>query len=292
MEQSPLNDTGRMKRVGAHVSAAGGVSQAPLNARAIGARAFALFTKNQRQWQSPPLTLAEIDRFHTHMLAGGYRPSDVLPHDGYLINLGHPDPELRRNSLTAFIDELERCRQLGLTRLNTHPGSHLKQVDEAQCLTLIADSLNRALEAVPDVMVVLETTAGQGSNLGYRFEHLAAIIDAVEDRDRVGICLDTCHVFAAGYAIHTAAGYRQTMDELDRIVGLGRLKGMHLNDAKQPLNSRVDRHASLGQGHLGWTPFECIMRDPALDEIPLILETVDPNLWPEEIAALYRFTGG
>ena len=276
-----------MKRVGAHVSAAGGVHNAPRNAQAIGAKAFALFTKNQKQWAAKPLTTAEIDQFHHHMQAGGFRPRDVLPHDGYLINLGNPEKEAHEKSLASFIEELQRCHDLGLVYLNFHPGSHLKKLSVSECLSRIAQSINRALEATRGVMAVIENTAGQGTNLGHTFEQIAELIAQVEDKSRIGVCLDTCHAFTSGYELRTEEAYRATMEQFDRIVGLSFLKGMHLNDSKPDLGSRVDRHESLGKGKLGLTPFRQIMNDPALEEIPLILETIEPDLWPEEIALLY-----
>ncbi|MBF0370838.1 MAG: deoxyribonuclease IV [Magnetococcales bacterium] len=278
-----------MKRIGAHVSIAGGVSKAPLNATAIGARAFALFTKNQRQWQAKPLAPDEVAAFHDNMAAGGFRPQDLLPHDSYLINLGHPDPTAREKSLNAFIDELERCRILGLPLLNFHPGSHLRKVDEETCIGLIAESLNRALQATEGVTAVIENTAGQGSNLGYAFEQIAGIIDQVEDKERVGVCLDTCHLFTSGYDLRTPESYQATMSRFDEIVGFNYLRGMHLNDSKPDLGARVDRHHSLGQGKIGLEPFKWIVNDPRMEEIPLVLETIDPKIWPEEIRTLYDF---
>ena len=279
-----------MKRVGAHVSIAGGVQNAPLNAKKIGARAFAMFTKNQRQWHAKPYTEEQIEQFHANMEAGGFRPQDVLPHDSYLINLGNPDTEAREKSLDAFVDELKRCRQLGLVYLNFHPGSHLRKIDETACLDLIAASLNQALERTEEGMAVIENTAGQGSNLGYRFEHLAYLIERVEDKSRIGVCLDTCHTFTAGYDLRTREAYEKTMQEFGEIVGFSYLKGMHLNDSKVDLGSHVDRHESLGKGKLGLEPFRFIMQDPRMDEMPLILETVDADLWPQEIAMLYEFS--
>ncbi|MEO5362159.1 MAG: deoxyribonuclease IV [Magnetococcus sp. DMHC-8] len=277
-----------MKRIGAHVSIAGGIENAPLQAAAIGARAFALFTKNQRQWHSPPLTTRQVDAFQHHLAAGGYRPADVLPHDGYLINLGSPDDSAWEKSLLAFVDELQRCERLGLPLLNFHPGSHLRQLSEEQCLDRIGEAINRALDATRGVTAVIENTAGQGSNLGYRLEHLAGLIRRVEDKSRVGVCLDTCHAFTAGHELRTAAGYDQFFADFDRIVGLPYLKGMHLNDAKPDLGSRVDRHENIGKGRLGIEPFRRIVNDARLEEMPLILETIDDSLWPAEIRMLYE----
>ena len=291
-----------MKFVGAHVSASGGVDNAPLNAMAIGAKAFALFTKNQRQWVAKPLETKTIDAFQKNLEASGILPKHVLPHDSYLINLGHPEVEKLEKSRDAFVDELERCRILGLDRLNFHPGSHLVKIPkkdpeymdklmaaEIGCLDVIAESMNRAIDATKDsnVKLVIENTAGQGSNLGYKFEHLGHIIDKIEDKSRVGICLDTCHTFTAGYDLRTREAYDETMDAFDRIVGFEYLMGMHINDSKPPLGSRVDRHDSLGQGEIGWDAFKFIMNDPHMDDIPLVLETIDETIWPEEIRALY-----
>ncbi|GAB6040851.1 deoxyribonuclease IV [Endothiovibrio diazotrophicus] len=276
-----------MKRVGAHVSASGGVENAPLNAQKIGARAFALFTKNQRQWVAKPLTAKSIDAFQANLERIGIEPRHVLPHDSYLINLGHPDPEALAKSRDAFLDEMRRCEQLGLTLLNFHPGSHLNQVSEEQSLDTVAESINRALEQTAGVTAVIENTAGQGSNLGYRFEHLAQIIDRVEDKDRVGICIDTCHTFVSGYDLRTAEACAATFAELDRVVGCHYLRGMHLNDSKPDLGARVDRHHSLGEGKLGWEVFRFIMNDPRFEEIPMVLETIDDTIWDREIAQLY-----
>ncbi len=278
-----------MKFFGAHVSASGGVANAPLNARAIGATGFALFTKNQRQWMARPLTPDEIDDFRRACEAAGYAPTQILPHDSYLINLGHPEEEGLRKSREAFCDEMLRCQQLGLDRLNFHPGSHLKQLTETECLDRIADSVNLALERTQGVTAVIENTAGQGSNLGFRFEHLAYIIERVHDKSRVGYCIDTCHAFAAGYDLRTPEACDATFAELDRIVGLRYLRGMHLNDALKPLGSRIDRHAPLGDGEIGWGCFRYIARDDRFDDLPLILETPDESRWPDEIAALKAF---
>ena len=277
-----------MKFIGAHVSISGGVENAPLNAHAIGATAFAMFTKNQRQWSAPPYSAKNIAEFKANCAKYGYSPAQILPHDGYLINLGQPDPEKRKAAQEAFLDEMTRCHQLGLTKLNFHPGSHLKKISEQECLTLIAEGIRLAVDAVPDVVAVIENTAGQGSNLGYSFEQLGELIRLTDRPGRVGVCLDTCHAFAAGYDL-TEAGYELTMKHFEKCVGFQYLHGMHLNDAKAGLGSHLDRHDSLGSGTLGWTVFERLMRDSRLDNIPLILETVDADLWPEEIARLKSF---
>ena len=279
-----------MKFFGAHVSSSGGVENAPLNAAAIGAGAFALFTKNQRQWVANPLTEKSIEAFKANCREKGFEARHILPHDSYLINLGNPTEEALEKSRAAFLDEMRRCEQLGLDRLNFHPGSHLQQISEDACLMRVAESINIALDKTKGVTAVIENTAGQGSNIGYRFEHLAAIIEAVEDKSRVGICIDTCHAFAAGYDLSTPEGCDRTFKELDEVVGIHYLKGMHLNDALKPLGSRVDRHTSLGKGFLGFAVFDYIAKDPRFDDMPLILETPDETLWPEEIAYLYKTT--
>jgi deoxyribonuclease-4 len=292
-----------MKYVGAHVSASGGVENAPINAMKIGAKAFALFTKNQRQWVAKPLTQASIDAFKTNLEKSGILPKHILPHDSYLINLGHPEVEKLEKSREAFIDELKRCAQLGLDKLNFHPGSHLVKIPkrdphyeeklteaELRSLDVIAESMNLAIEATADldVKLVIENTAGQGSNLGYKFEHLAHLIEKTEDKSRVGVCLDTCHTFTSGYDLRTREVYDETMDAFGRIVGFEYLMGMHINDSKPPLGSKVDRHQSLGLGEIGWDAFRFIMNDPRMDDIPLILETINEEIWPEEIRALYN----
>ncbi len=278
-----------MKFIGAHVSAAGGVENAPLNAAAIGANAFALFTKNQRQWVAKPLEAASIDAFRQHCADKGIAPEHVLPHDSYLINLGHPEADKLATSRAAFLDEMRRCAQLGLKLLNFHPGSHLGQVSESECLATIAASINSALAQSEGVAAVIENTAGQGTNLGHRFEQLAEIIDQVDDKRRVGVCLDTCHAFAAGYDLSTQAGCAAVFAEFERVVGFGYLRGMHLNDSKKGLGSRVDRHDSLGKGVLGLEVFKYIMNDPRFDNLPLILETIDEALWAEEINLLRSY---
>ena len=271
-----------MYYIGAHVSASGGVENAPLNAHNIGATAFALFTKNQRQWFSSPLTEESIALFKSRCAEYGFTPCQILPHDSYLINLGSPDKESLEKSRNSFIEEMHRCEQLGLDRLNFHPGSHLKKISEDDCLKIIAESINIALSKTAGVTAVLENTAGQGSNLGYRFEHLRTIIDLVDDKSRVGVCIDTQHAFASGYNL-IGEDFDIVWNDFNNIIGFNFLKGMHLNDSKKELASRVDRHETLRNGLLGESPFIRILTDTRFENIPLILETPDENLWKNEI---------
>lgn len=279
-----------MKYIGAHVSSSGGVENAPVNAKEIGATAFALFTKNQRQWVSAPLSEKSIKNFKQRCEEFNFKPFQILPHDSYLINLGHPEQEGLEKSRAAFLDEVQRCEQLGLDRLNFHPGSHLGKISITECLSRIAESINITLDKTSGVSAVIENTAGQGTNLGHTFEQIAEIIDKVEDKSRVGVCIDTCHSFAAGYDLSTIQGFNKAFDDFERIIGFRYLKGMHLNDAKKGLNSRVDRHDSLGKGALGEETFKLLMRDNRFDNIPMILETPDFEIWSQEIALLKSWT--
>jgi len=278
-----------MRYIGAHVSASGGVENAPLNAAKISANAFALFTKNQRQWKAPDLTRSHIVDFKKNMQKHGFDPDYVLPHDSYLINLGSPDKNKLNRSRQAFLDEMKRCEQLDLRCLNFHPGSSLYKISDEQCLDLITESINITLKNSEKVTAVIENTAGQGSNLGYKFEHLAYIIQRIDDKNRIGVCLDTCHLFAAGYDLRTNKSFNKTFKEFDRIVGFEYLKGMHLNDSKKKLANKVDRHASLGEGFIGLKPFKMLIRSEFSCSIPLILETPDPKKWEAEIRLLRSF---
>lgn len=276
-----------MKYIGAHVSVSGGVANAPLNASAIGAKAFALFTGMSSRWKSKPISGKEADLFKERCADLGYTPDIILPHDNFLINLGSPDAGKLSLSRSSFADEMSRCMQLGLTKLNFHPGSHVNGIAPDKCLDLIAESINIALDKSFGVTAVLENTAGQGSNMGYDFDHLAHIIDKVEDKERIGVCIDTCHAYSAGYDLKTEEGYEATWRDFDDVIGWKYLKGMHLNDDKRELGSRIDRHAPIGEGTLGREFFTRLVNDPRFDNIPLILETPDESLWPEEIAWLY-----
>jgi deoxyribonuclease IV len=277
-----------MKYIGAHVHASGGVENAPLNASKIGAKAFAIFTKNQQQWKASPLSDKNISQFKENCQKYGYLPKYILPHDSYLINPGSPDKEMLDKSREALLDEMQRCEQLGLTLLNFHPGAHLGKISEEDCLNVVSQTINFILSKTSGVTAVIENTAGQGSNVGYKFEHLKTIIDMVNDKSRVGVCIDTCHAYASGYDIKSKEGYDLTFKEFDRIIGLSYLKGIHLNDARKGLGSRIDRHESIGKGDLGEEVFIRMMNDPRFDDIPIILETPEEEIWEEEIAWLYK----
>lgn len=280
-----------MKYIGAHVSVDGGVSNAPLRAAEMNMKAFALFTRNPSRWKAAPISQKEANAFRDNCLRLGFTPEVILPHDSFLINLGAPDKDKLALSREAFLDEMRRCEQLGLTMLNFHPGSHLNQVSEEECLATIAESINIILSQTEGVTAVIESTAGQGSNLGFRFEHLARIIEQVDDKSRIGVCVDTCHTFAAGYDLATPEGYARTWEDFSRVIGFSYLKGMHINDSKKGLGSRVDRHAPLGKGELGEEFFRMLMADERMNNIPLILETPDEAIWPEEVNWLYSLGG-
>jgi len=275
-----------MKYIGAHVSAAGGVFNAPKNAHDIGATAFALFTKNQRRWDAKALDENSIRKFKAACQRYNFSAAQILPHDSYLINLGHPESEGLQKSREAFVDEMQRCQQLGLTLLNFHPGSHLNKINEHDCLLRVAESINWALTETTSVKAVIENTAGQGTNLGYRFEQLATIIEHIEDKTRVGICLDTCHTFVSGYDLRSKEACDETFKAFADVVGFEFLSAMHINDSKVPFASRVDRHAPLGGGEIGWPCFQYIMQDARFEEIPMVLETTNPDIWAEEIRQL------
>ncbi|MDR2979864.1 MAG: deoxyribonuclease IV [Bacteroidales bacterium] len=282
----------KKKYIGAHVSAAGGVENAPINAAEIGANTFALFTKNQRQWKAPKLTAKNIAAFKENCDKFGFNAAHILPHDSYLINLGHPSQDGLEKSREAFLDEMQRCEALGLQLLNFHPGSHLNQISLEDCLDRIAESINISLDKTKGVIAVIENTAGQGSNVGFMFEHLAHIIDKVEDKSRVGVCLDTCHTYSGGYDIKTEKGYLATFAHFDKVIGKNYLKGIHLNDTKKPHASRVDRHDNIGKGLFGLDFFKRFMQDGRFDNMPIILETPDETLWKEEIELLLSLAKG
>lgn len=268
--------------IGAHTSAAGGAPQALLEGREIGASTIQLFTSNQKQWNGRIISPEEIALWEKLLEETGIR--QVMSHDSYLINLGSPNPEGLAKSRKAFREELQRCHQLKIAYLNFHPGAALDQSEEA-CLETIAESLLEMedLAAKGTTKLVLEMTAGQGSCVGYCFEHIAAIIERVKGKIPIGVCIDTCHIFAAGYDIRTKEGWKKTLAEFDRIVGLPYLSAFHVNDSMKPLGSRVDRHANLGEGEIGWDLFHCLMESP----LPKYLETPGgPPVWKQEIATL------
>ena len=279
-----------MKYIGAHVSASGGVYNAPINAAAIKANTFALFTKNQRQWSAPPLKDEDIELFKANCRKYDFRLDMILPHDSYLINLGQPDAGKAASAHAAFTEEMRRCQALGLARLNFHPGSHLKLIDMDACLQRIAEGIMKALSETEGVAAVIENTAGQGSNVGFELEQIARIIEYTHADSRVKVCIDTCHSFAAGYDLKSEAGYKEFWQKFESLFGYERLGGIHLNDAMKPLGSKVDRHAPLGDGELGWECFERIAADPNLEDVPIILETPEPDRWAEEIAHLKKYT--
>ena len=280
-----------MKYIGAHVSISGGLAEAPPRATEIGANALGIFTKNQRQWKSKPLTDEEISAFTNALKQANIRPEHVIVHDSYLINIGNPDEEKRTKSLDALLDEARRVEQLGLVYLNFHPGSGMREITEDETNDLIAQGVNQVQAETENAILLLESTAGQGAHVGYRFEHLADIMEKVEKQDRIGVCVDTCHMFAAGYDIRTAETFAATFQEFDRVVGFDKLKGMHINDAKVDFESRKDRHDSLGEGTIGWDAFRFLMEDPRFDDVAMVLETPVVDKWKDEIAKLFEFAG-
>jgi len=280
-----------MYYVGPHVSIGGGVEQAPANAAAVGATGFGMFTKNQMQWHTSALTTTNRTQFAASLRANRFTPQQVLPHAGYLINLANPDAAAHAKALASFVSELQRCEQLGLQMLNVHPGSHLRKLAPMAACARVAEAVNEALRQTSRVMVVIENSAGQGACVGATFEELAAMLAGVQDQARIGVCLDTAHAFAAGFDLRTPDGCRRTLDYFDRIVGIQHLRGMHLNDTKVGLNAHVDRHESLGKGHLGWAPFQWIMTEPRFANMPLVIETPNEALWSEEVKRLLAFAG-
>lgn len=261
-----------MPLLGAHMSVAGGVSKALERGRSIGCDTIQIFTRNNNRWHSKPIAPEEIERFREQVKTTGIWP--VFSHAAYLINLASPDDALWEKSIAAFIDELERAEALGLMGVVLHPGSHMGS-GEAVGIARIATALDRCHEATEGIqaLTLLEVTAGTGDHLGYRFEQLAAIRERVKHPERVAFCFDTCHAFAAGYDFRTREGYEEVMALFDRVLGLERLKAVHLNDSKYPLGSRKDRHEHIGKGHIGLDGFRWLLNDPRLQDIPMVLET-------------------
>ena len=274
--------------IGGHVSTAGGVDKAIENAKLINAKAISFFVKNQRQWNAKPLEEKIIDSFKTKLKESKIEPDKVLPHAGYLINLGAPDPEKREKSLKSFIEEMERCSLLGLNSINIHPGSHLREISEDESLDNVISCIETALTEIPNLNIILETTAGQGSNLGYKFEHFGYIISKLSNKSRIGVCLDTCHTFSAGYNLKDSSGYDLTIKEFEKHIGFKYLKGVHLNDSKFDCGKRKDRHEQIGKGFLGMDFFERFINDSHFYNIPIILETPDSSQWKAEIEMLYN----
>ncbi|XP_068108230.1 probable endonuclease 4 isoform X2 [Hyperolius riggenbachi] len=274
------------KFVGAHVSIQGGLWNAALEAGRIGARAFGLFLRSQRTWNSKTLEESSAEKFRRTCAELGLDSRFILPHSPYLMNLGSPKPDVRQKSRDMLVDELGRCRLLGLTIYNIHPGSHVGEMPVDKCLELIADGINHAHSQVPGVTVVLENMSRQGSTVGGRFQELRGIIDLVEDKTRIGVCLDTCHAFAAGHNLAEEAGLRHMLDEFEETVGLSYLRAVHLNDSKGKVGCRLDRHENIGRGHIGVTGFRQVMNEPRFNDIPMILET-PYNAEFDEIELLY-----
>ncbi len=275
--------------IGAHTSASGGAHNALREAFDIGATTCQLFTSNQKRWEGRTITEEELDLWHLALKETGIKK--IMSHDSYLINLGSPDPEGLRKSRKAFKEELLRCHKLGLSFLNFHPGAALDSSEE-DCLDTIVESLKHIedIAAKGETRILLETTAGQGSSVGWKFEHLGYLIDKLHKRLSIGVCIDTCHIFAAGYDIRTKEAWEETLKEFDKAVGLKYLCAFHVNDSMKPLGSKRDRHAPLGEGEIGINCFKIMMAHPLTRDIPKYLETPEgPPLWKKEIAMLRKF---
>lgn len=258
--------------LGAHIPISGGLELSPLRGKEVGCEIIQIFTKNSNQWNAKPLSAEQIAAFQANLQSSGIK--QAFAHDSYLINLASPDEELYRKSLAAFIHELERAESLGLTALVFHPGSHVGKGEE-YALQKIAESVNLAHQKTPhfQVLTCFENAAGQGTNVGYCFEHLARLIELVEEKKRIGICIDTQHAFASGYDLRTEEGYKEVFERFEELVGISWIKAFHLNDSKKGLGSRVDRHEHIGKGEIGLTAFRCLMNDPRFENIPMSLET-------------------
>lgn len=276
--------------IGAHTSTAGGLYHALLHGQEIGATTVQIFTASQRRWANPPLDADAIEKFRDTLKSTGLQK--IMSHDSYLINMGSPREEVLEKSRKAFAEEIRRCLALGITYLNFHPGAALDE-DPQQCLDLIVESLllaEKELQNNDTLTLVLETTAGQGSNVGWQFEQLSYIIGKVKSRLPIGVCIDTCHIFAAGYDVRTTKTWEQTLDTFDAIIGKEYLVAFHLNDSLKGLGSRVDRHRPLGEGEIGIKCFEYLMQSPRTRHIPKYLETPGGmEVWEKEIALLKKF---
>ncbi|KAI9329742.1 apurinic/apyrimidinic endonuclease Apn1, partial [Obelidium mucronatum] len=281
-----------LKWVGPHASAAGGPANAVGYTSRVGGRAFALFLGSQRKWERPPLTDAAVAAFKQQCADNNFNKAHIVPHGSYLINLGNPDAEKRKKGLDAFLEDVSRCERLGIELYNFHPGSTVGECSIEHSISLIAEGINEAIAKTPSVILVIENMAGQGNTVGRTFEELRQIIDLVENKERVGVCLDTCHLFASGYDIRTAEKFDGVMKDFDRIVGLQYLKAMHLNDSMTDLNSGKDRHDHIGNGKIGLEAFRFIMNDDRFNSMPMVLEVpVDPKteiaIYTREINLLY-----
>ncbi|VFP78072.1 Endonuclease 4 [Buchnera aphidicola (Cinara cuneomaculata)] len=277
-----------MTYIGAHVSSQGGVEKSILRAHQLGATAFSLFLNNPLRWNHSSLTNKIVNNFHKNCKIYGYSSLQILPHSSFLINLGHPDKNMNKKSCYAFIHEINCCYQLGLIMINIHPGSYLYQITEQKCLEIISDSINFVLNQTRKVVIVLENTAGQGSNVGYCFEHLAFIINKIEDKSRIGVCLDICHLFAAGYQLNDTDIFLDTFKKFNTLIGLKYLYGIHMNDSKGKCNSRLDRHHNLGYGKIEKHVFSKIVQITEFQNIPIILETKNITMWKNEILWLQQ----
>ncbi|VAX76349.1 deoxyribonuclease IV [Buchnera aphidicola] len=271
------------KYIGAHVSSAGGLENSILRAHELEATAFSLFLSNQLQWRIPILKEKTINNFVRLCKKYNYHSKSILPHSSYLVNLGHPDKNMREKSCYYFIQEIKCCYQLGLMMINIHPGSYLYKITEKKCLENIIDSINFILSKTEHIIIVLENTAGQGSNVGYCFEHLAFIIRHIKNKLRIGVCLDICHLFASGYQLNDINSFIFTFKKFHNLIGLKYLYGIHMNDSKRNFNSRLDRHHNLGYGKIKKYVFSNIVQTKEFQDIPLILETKDKSLWKSEI---------
>ncbi|XP_067044620.1 probable endonuclease 4 [Acropora muricata] len=282
------------KLVGAHVSISGGIQNAVSEALKIGAKAFGLFLRSQRQWKSKPLEDKAAELFKQACERGGFSARAILPHGIYLMNCGSPEEETLAKSRETLVEELKRCEKLGLTLYNFHPGSTCGKITVEECIDRIAESINGAHLQTNHVVTVLENMSCQGNTVGGKFEELREIIDRVKDKSRVGVCIDTCHAFAAGYDISSDGGFDKMMQEFESVIGLKYLRAVHLNDSKGELGCHLDRHENIGKGKIGINAFRRLMMDPRFNGIPMILETPceAENTYQKEVKLLYSFLDG
>ncbi|NIH16703.1 MAG: deoxyribonuclease IV [Buchnera aphidicola (Periphyllus lyropictus)] len=275
-----------MKYIGPHVSISKGIVKSVKIAYQLNSTAIGFFLKNPLQWDISSISENVIRSFKNSCKKYKFTDDQIFPHSGFLINLGNYENSLLKKSRISLINEVKRCRELGIKFLNFHPGSHLNKISEKNCLKLISKSINFVLSKTKDVILVIENTAGQGTNMGYCFHHLYEIIKNIEDKTRIGVCLDTCHLFSSGYDIRNKENYKKTFDAFEEIVGFNYLKGLHLNDSKFGLGKKKDRHENLGFGYIGKNFFKWVIKDLRFKKKPLILETVNKRLWKKEISWL------